>query len=72
MHLELHTIQWLCEFCGATKIVKSTDKHERPPGWGTKTVGGFGLTGYSKDMDCCKACNQKTLKYGPNETFYLE
>lgn len=72
MKLEVKVYICICEFCNTRVRHETADHHSMPEGWGKKTVGGFGLTGYSKDMDCCDVCNLKKLEYGPNETFGLK
>lgn len=67
MKIKIEPHRWICDFCSESVVAD----RERPPGWGMKKVGGWGMTGYTKDMDCCPECNKKTLKW-EGERFYLE
>jgi hypothetical protein len=71
MHLILHTVKWICDFCDFEEIVQTTQESAWPDGWGNKDVGGFGSTGYTRHMDCCPTCNKKTLKQDDNR-YWLE
>ena len=62
MHFEIKTVRWICDFCNKTEDIVTTSEHERPEGWGTKAIGGFGMTDYTKTFECCEVCDKKVVR----------
>lgn len=45
-----------CDRCQVEIIVHGIFSPSLPSGWGTRQVGGFGLTGYTKTEELCPRC----------------
>lgn len=63
MTKELKIWQFTCDGanCSHTEMVFSM-WHKLPSGWGTREVGGCGMTNYTKTEELCPECYEKHLE----------
>lgn len=53
---ELKTWRLICDECKMEWIVHSIFRPSLPNGWGTREIGGCGLTGYTMTEELCPDC----------------
>lgn len=71
MHFQVRQMRWICDFCGRFQDIVTTSESQRPEGWDTRAIGGFGLTDYTKTFECCEVCAKKVIRQD-HTSYWLE
>lgn len=59
MITQLKTYRLTCERCGMSIVLAGTSQPDLPSGWTRQDEHGCGLTGYTRTLDLCPACDPK-------------